>query len=151
MLDLERAVEKIKAVRAVADETRIPIVINARTEIYLLSIGQPETRYSETLRRLSAYRDAGADCLFAPGLKDPETIGRLAKDLQFPLNILAGPGWPSVPELEKLGVARISLGSGPMRATLGLLRRMAEELKTTGTYGKLEDSVTYAELNELLM
>ncbi len=71
-------------------------------------------------------------------------------DVKCPLNILAGPGFPSVPELEKLGVARVSLGSGPMRATLGLVRRIAEELKSAGTYEMLEGAVPYADVNELM-
>jgi 2-methylisocitrate lyase-like PEP mutase family enzyme len=149
LLDLQLAVEKIKAARLAAAELRVPMVVNARTDVYLLP-GDPDTQYSETLRRLIAFRDAGADCVFAPGLKDAETIGRLAKVLQCPLNILAVPGTPPIPELEKLGVARVSLGSGPMRATLGLLRRMAEELKTAGTYSALDAAVPYAEVNKIL-
>jgi 2-methylisocitrate lyase-like PEP mutase family enzyme len=149
LLDLQLAVEKIKAARAAAAELRVPMVVNARTDVYLLP-GDPATQYSETLRRLTAFRDAGADCVFAPGLKDAETIGRLVNAVQCPLNILAVAGTPSVPELEKLGVARVSLGSGPMRATLGLLRRMADELKATGTYSALEGAVPYAEVNKML-
>ena len=149
LLDLQLAVAKIKAVRVAAAELRVPMVVNARTDVYLLP-GDPDTQYSEALRRLTAYRDAGADCVFAPGLKDAETIGRLVNAVQCPLNILAVAGTPSVPELEKLGVARVSLGSSPMRATLGLLRRMAEELKTAGTYNALEGAVPYAEVNQLL-
>jgi 2-methylisocitrate lyase-like PEP mutase family enzyme len=98
---------------------------------------------------LTAFRDSGADCLFVPGLSDAATIRRLVADLGCPLNILAGPGSPSVPELEKLGVARVSLGSGPMRATLGLVQKIAQELKTNGTYGALEDSIPYADVNRL--
>ena len=128
----------------------LPIVLNARTDVYLLEIGAPEKRYDEGLRRLAAFRDAGADCVFVPGLRDPETIARLVEDLQCPVNILGGPGTPSVPELQKLGVARVSLGSGPMRATLGLLRRLAEELKSAGTYATLEGAVPYAELNRMM-
>jgi 2-methylisocitrate lyase-like PEP mutase family enzyme len=114
-----------------------------------LQVGPPEKRYEETLRRLSAFRDAGADCVFAPGLRDAETIQRLVAELGFPLNILAGPGSPSIPELEKLGVARVSLGSAPMRATLGLLRKVTQELKTAGTYRSLEDAPSHAEVNKL--
>jgi 2-methylisocitrate lyase-like PEP mutase family enzyme len=147
---LELAVEKVKAAREAAVHMRAQIVINARTDVYLLPGGNPDADYSEALRRLLAFRDAGADCVFAPGLKDAETIGRLAKAVECPLNILAVPGTPSIGELEKLGVARMSVGSGPMRATLGLLRRLAEELKTTGTYGALDGAVPYAELNKLL-
>jgi 2-methylisocitrate lyase-like PEP mutase family enzyme len=149
LLDLQLAVEKIKAVRVAAAELRVSMVVNARTDVYLLP-GDPDTQYPEALRRLTAFRDAGADCVFAPGLKDAETIGRLVNALQCPLNILAGAGSPSIPELEKLGVVRVSLGSGPMRATLGLLRRMAEELKAAGTYSALDTAVPYAEVNKML-
>ena len=83
---------------------------------------------------LQRFRDAGADCVFVPGVRDAETIGRMVADLRCPVNILAVPGSPSVSELAALGVKRISLGSGPMRAAMGLLRRLAEEVKTTGTY-----------------
>ena len=79
--------------------------------------------------------------MFVPGLRDAETIGRLVKDLQCPVNILVGPGFPAVPQLEKVGVARVSVGSGPMRATLGLVQRLAEELKSAGTYRALEGAI----------
>ncbi|MFZ0563810.1 MAG: isocitrate lyase/phosphoenolpyruvate mutase family protein [Terriglobales bacterium] len=150
LIGFELSVEKIKAARQAAVDVRAQIVINARTDVFLLPGGNPDADYSEALRRLIAFRDAGADCVFAPGLKDAETIGRLAKAVECPLNILAGPGTPSIPELAKLGVARVSVGSGPMRATLGLLRRLAEELKTSGTYSEMEGAVPYAEVNKLL-
>jgi 2-methylisocitrate lyase-like PEP mutase family enzyme len=149
LIDLVIAAEKIAAVREAAAELRLALVINARTDVYLLPTDDPGAQYSETLRRLIAYRNAGADCVFAPGLKDTETIARLVKDVECPLNILAVPGTPSIPELEKLGAARVSLGSGPMRATLGLLRRMAEELKATGTYSALDGAVPYADVNKM--
>ena len=97
-----------------------------------------------------AFRDAGAECVFVPGLRDPEIIRRIVVDVKCPVNILAGVGSPSVAELESLGVARVSLGSGPMRATLGLLRRMADELKTNGTYGALEGVPSHAEVNRMM-
>jgi 2-methylisocitrate lyase-like PEP mutase family enzyme len=71
-------------------------------------------------------------------------------DLQHPVNILAGPGSLSVAELRKLGVARISLGSGPMRAALGLLRRLAGELRSAGTYHLMEGAPPHAEMNKLM-
>jgi 2-methylisocitrate lyase-like PEP mutase family enzyme len=150
LIDLSLAVEKIKAARETAAQLRVPIVVNARTDVYLLPGAQAATGYYEAQRRLTAYRDAGADCVFAPGLKDPETIGRLVRELQCPVNILAVSGTPSVPELEKLGVARVSLGSGPMRATLRLLKRIAEELKATGTFSALEGAVPHAEMNRIM-
>ncbi len=147
---LELAVGKIRAARQAAMQLHAQIVINARTDVYLLAGGNPDADYAEALRRLLAFRDAGADCVFAPGLKDAETIGRLAKAVDCPLNILAGVGTPSIPDLAKQGVARVSVGSGPMRATLGLLRRMAEELKTSGTYTAMEGSLPHADVNKLL-
>ncbi len=150
LLTLERAVEKIKAARDTAAQLRVPIVLNARTDIYLLPGGNPDADFQEAVRRLVAFRDAGADCVFAPGLKDADTISRLVKSVQCPLNILAGPGTPPIAELEKLGVARVSVGSGFMRATLGLLRRAAEELKSAGTYSAIANGVPYAEVNKLL-
>jgi len=150
LVELPLQLEKIRAVREMASRLRIPLVLNARTDMYLLQIGDPAERYDETVRRLSAFREAGADCVFAPGLRDAPTIGRLVADLKCPVNILAGPGSPSVPELSKLGVARVSLGSATMRATVGCLRRIAEELKATGTYSKLEDAPSHAEMNRMM-
>jgi 2-methylisocitrate lyase-like PEP mutase family enzyme len=150
LIALELAVEKIKAAREAAMQLQAQIVVNARTDVYLLAGGNPDADYSEAVRRLVAFRDAGADCVFAPGLKDAGTIARLAKAVECPLNILAGPGTPSIPDLAKLGVARVSLGSGPMRATLGLLQRIAEELKASGTYGAMDGAVPYVDVNKLL-
>jgi 2-methylisocitrate lyase-like PEP mutase family enzyme len=150
LLKLEDAVMKIKAVKETAAQTRAPLVINARTDIYLLTGGDPEADYEEAVRRLLAYRDAGADCVFAPGLKDAETIRRLVKAVQCPLNILAVPGTPPIEELQRLGVARVSIGSGFMRATLTALRGMAEELKNSGTYSALETAIPYSEVNRIL-
>jgi 2-methylisocitrate lyase-like PEP mutase family enzyme len=150
LIDLPLQLERIHAVREAGVKSGLPLVLNARTDVYLSQVGPPETRYDHTLRRLRAFREAGADCVFAPGLRDSETIARLAKDLQCPLNILAGPGFPSVSELEKLGVARVSLGSAPVRATLGLLQRIAEELRTSGTYHALEGAPAHNDVNKML-
>jgi 2-methylisocitrate lyase-like PEP mutase family enzyme len=150
LADLALQLQKIRAVQEAATQAGVPIVLNARTDVYLLRVGAPETRYDLALQRLSAFRDAGADCLFLPGVGDAATIGRMVADLKFPINILAGPGSPSVPELERLGVARVSLGSALIRAALGLVRRMAEELKATGTYGTLAGAPAHADLNRML-
>src|SRR5207253_2621793 len=150
LLDLPLQIEKINAVLEEARRTGVPIVLNARTDVYLLEVGAPKRRYELALKRLAAFRDAGADCLFVPGVRDSETIRRVVVDLQHPINILAGPGSSSIPELEKLGVARVSLGSAPMRATLGLLRRMAEELKSSGTYRTMEAAHSHADVNRMI-
>jgi 2-methylisocitrate lyase-like PEP mutase family enzyme len=150
LADLSLQVERIRAIREAAAKFDVALVLNARTDVYLLQVGEMSGRYDETMRRLSAFRDAGADCLFAPGVRDAETIGRLAKDLHCPLNVLAVPGGPSVGDLSALGVKRISLGSGPMRAAMGVLRRLAEEVKTKGTWSAMEDAPSHAEMNELM-
>jgi 2-methylisocitrate lyase-like PEP mutase family enzyme len=150
LVDLPLQLEKIGAVKETVHTSGVPIFLNARTDVYLLEIGKPESRYEVALKRLSAFRDAGAECLFVPGLRDAETIRRIVSEVRHPVNILAGPGSPSIPELQSLGVARVSLGSSPFRATLGLLRRMAQELRTTGTYRTLEDAPSHADVNRWL-
>jgi len=150
LAELSLQVEKIRAVKEAALKTGVLLVLNARTDVYLKEVGAPGSRYDETIRRLVAYRDAGADCVFVPGLREMESIGWLVRDVQCPVNILGGPGSPSVPELEKLGVARVTVGSSAMRATLGLVRRIAEELKSSGTYATLEGGIAYGDVNKML-
>jgi 2-methylisocitrate lyase-like PEP mutase family enzyme len=151
LVDLSLQLEKIKAVREAAIKTGVLLVLNARTDVYLRGVGPTDDeRYRLALERVLAFRDAGADCVFVPGLRDPATINRLVSEVQCPLNILAQAGYPSIPELEKLGVARVSIGSGAMRAGLGLLKRLAGELKTSGTYSQLEGAISGTELNNLM-
>jgi len=147
LIDLAEQVETIRAIRAATPA----MVINARTDIYLASIGEEGSRFDRTVERLNAYREAGADCLFAPGVRDRETIGRLAKAVHGPLNILGTTGSPTVAELQALGVARMSVGSGPMRATLGLVDRIARELFDHGTFETMTTgAIPYADVNKLL-
>jgi 2-methylisocitrate lyase-like PEP mutase family enzyme len=151
LLEIADQLERVRTVRRVADSSGVPLVLNARTDVYLLQAGAPETRYSETVRRANTYRDAGADCLFVPGVRDAETIGNLVHAIRGPVNILATRGTPPIPELQRLGVARVSVGSGPMRATLSLIRRIAEELLRDGTYHSFTEGVMdYAEANRLM-
>jgi len=150
LAELPVQLERIRSIREAAAKFEVPLVLNARTDVYLLQVGDPAKRYDEAVRRLSAFRDAGADCVFVPGLRDAETIGRIVRDLRCPVNVLAVPGSPSVAELAALGVRRISLGSGPMRAAMGLLRRLAEEVRTKGTYSALEDAPSHAEMNAMM-
>ncbi len=145
--DLAEQTGLIRAIRSATPK----MVINARTDIFLNAIGEEATRFDRAVERLNAYRDAGADCLFAPGVRDRDTIARLVKAVRGPLNILAGPGSPAIPELQELGVARVSVGSGAMRATLGLVDRIAKELRERGSYTSMtEGAMAYAEVNRLL-
>jgi 2-methylisocitrate lyase-like PEP mutase family enzyme len=150
LTDLLLQLDRIHAIRETAAKSSVPFVLNARTDVYLLQLGEPATRYDEAVRRLAAFRDAGADCVFVPGVRDAETIKRIVADLKCPVNILAVPGSPSVSELTQLGVKRISLGSGPMRSAIGQLRRLAVELMTSGTYHQMEGAPSHAEMNQLM-
>jgi 2-methylisocitrate lyase-like PEP mutase family enzyme len=144
-------VEKIRAIRETASSLGVPLVLNVRTDIYLMPIGPAETRFDRTVERLRSYHQAGADCLFAPGLRDGETIRKLVAALDGPLNILLMPDGPSLSELEKMGVARASAGSAVMRATLSLVQRIGKELMQAGNYDFLFDrTIPHAELNRLL-
>jgi 2-methylisocitrate lyase-like PEP mutase family enzyme len=150
-VEVSLQVAKIQAIRTAGESLGVPVVLNARTDIYLMPIGPAETRFERTVQRLHAYRDAGADCLFVPGLRDGETIAKLVQALRAPLNILMTAGAPTLRELEAMGVARASAGSGIMRAALGLTRRVARELLESGTYtSMLEGAVPYAEVNAML-
>jgi 2-methylisocitrate lyase-like PEP mutase family enzyme len=151
LVDLNLQKEIIGAVLEAAAGTSVPLVLNARTDIFLYGIGPAETRLARTIERLNAYRAAGAQSLFAPGVTDKETITQLAREVAGPLNILATIGTPPVAELQQLGVARVSVGSGPMRATLGYLRRMASELREEGVFKLMTaDALAYADANLLI-
>jgi len=147
---VERAAERVRAVREVARELGVPLVINARTDVFLEGSGTRDALLADAIARLGAYRDAGADCLFPIGLRDPDAIRRLTSQLEHPVNILAGPGAPSVGELGELGVARISLGGGPQRAALATLSTIAEEVRDHGTYVAMQTMLTHRELDEMV-
>lgn len=147
LVDLALQVEKIRAVRQMADTFGVPLVINARTDVYEKLDRNDKTLPDQAIQRGNAYSQAGADCVFVIDVSDRETIGRLVRAIDAPVNILAGSGSPSIAELEQLGVARVSFGSIPMRATMSLARQIAEELKKRGTYRFARDIITYAEVN----
>ncbi|MFJ6721338.1 MULTISPECIES: isocitrate lyase/phosphoenolpyruvate mutase family protein [unclassified Streptomyces] len=142
--------DRIAAARAAADAAGVPLYINARVDTYLFGLGDPDTRLDATLARAATYLRAGASGVFVPGVTDPATVAELAKGIDAPLNVLVGPGAPTVAELGALGASRVSLGSAVAGAAYAVVRRATEELLTTGTYGALRDGLPYGELNSLL-
>jgi 2-methylisocitrate lyase-like PEP mutase family enzyme len=150
LADPLRAEERIRAVRAAGEASGVPIVINARTDVFLATRDHDQAALRAAIERLARYRDAGADCGYPIGLRDPALIAVLVRELDFPINILAGPGGPTVRDLETLGVARISLGGAPQRAALRVLSRVAAELADTGTYRALEEGIGGEELDALI-
>ena len=147
----DEQVRRIAAIRAVGERAGVHVGINARTDIYLAQIGAPETRLERTVARLRRYVAAGADCVFVPAVKDEPTIRELVEAVHAPVNILAMPGSPSIARMKELGVARVSTGSGPMRSSMALMRRIATELLTTGTYENLTRDLNYADANALFL
>jgi 2-methylisocitrate lyase-like PEP mutase family enzyme len=150
-VELSLQVRNIRTIRETSAALGVSVVINARTDVYLMPIGPVGTRFERTIERLRAYREAGADCLFVPGLCDREIIAKLVKALNGPLNILASAGCPSLDELEKMGVARVSAGSSAMRAAMGAFQRVAKDWLAHGSYDSLlQVTVPYDELNRMM-
>jgi 2-methylisocitrate lyase-like PEP mutase family enzyme len=148
-LSLDEQVRRIRALRAAADSVGVPVVLNARCDIYLAALGPAETRFERTVERMKAYAEAGADCLFVPAVVDEDTIIRLVQASPLPLNILATAGAPPVARLQQLGVRRVSMGSGPARAAMSMALVVAEELRDSGTYTSFTSArLSYAAAQE---
>jgi 2-methylisocitrate lyase-like PEP mutase family enzyme len=151
LIDLNLQLEKIMALRQASQDFGVPLVLNARTDAYWWKGAKPESRMKETVARANAFRAAGADCIFIPGMYDPGEIKAFLRESPGPLNILAIPTAPSIPELEAVGVRRVSIGSGGYRAALGLMRKLALQLRDEGTYTPIgEYAIPFAEINNLL-
>ncbi|KAA9038003.1 isocitrate lyase/phosphoenolpyruvate mutase family protein [Ginsengibacter hankyongi] len=148
LIDEMEFCERISAIRALSDSLGFHLVINARTDSFYTSTGSSQEKLSESIKRGNKYREAGADCIFVQPVWEKEMIATLVKEINAPINILSNPAFggggllPSVSELQDLGVARLSLGSGLMKATLALIKKVADELSEKGTYDLLLDTLT---------
>lgn len=129
LVPLERQVERLRAVRQAADAAAVPVVINARVDVFIRNAGEPDTQLDEAIRRGKAYLEAGADCIYPIVLSDPERIEILVRALAAPINIMLRPNGPSRQTLAELGVARISLATGLFRRAMSEVQRALEELK----------------------
>ncbi|HYM57921.1 MAG TPA: isocitrate lyase/phosphoenolpyruvate mutase family protein [Solirubrobacteraceae bacterium] len=119
---------RVAAAVAAAERSGVGLVVNARTDVYLVEAGEPGGRLAAALERGRAYRDAGAACIFVPGVGDPGEIGRLVEGMEAPVSVLATADGPSLSELRELGVARVSFGPGPLGVALAALQRAAGAL-----------------------
>ena len=147
LIDEMEFCERISAIRALSDSLGFHLVINARTDSFYTSSGSTHEKLAESIRRGNKYREAGADCIFVQPVWEKETIRTLVKEINAPINILSNPSIgaglpPSVQELQDLGVARLSLGSSLMKATLALIKKVADELSGKRTYTVLSDVMT---------
>ena len=152
LYNVQTQMRKIETIRKVAELLEVPLVINARTDALLVGPGDNQRKIKDVIERGRAYMKAGADCVFPVGAIDMKTISEIVSQLDSPVNILANPGVPSVAELKRIGVKRVSVGSGVERATLGLVKRIALELRDTGTYKNLLEGAppTHQEANNLV-
>jgi 2-methylisocitrate lyase-like PEP mutase family enzyme len=143
------AVERVRAARAAIDASGVPVVLTARCEAWL--VGDPDAART-ALDRLVAFADAGADCLFAPGVREPEAIAALVKAVApRPVNVLVSSPSPSltVPRLAELGVRRVSVGSALARVAWGGFMRAARALADEGSFAGLADAAPFAELDRV--
>jgi 2-methylisocitrate lyase-like PEP mutase family enzyme len=146
---LERALERVRAARAAIDASGIPAVLTARCEAWLVGDRDPARTARE---RLVAFAEAGADCLFAPGVRDADTIAELvAAVAPKPLNVVMPGVVPGLTlgKLAQLGVRRVSLGSALSRVAWGAFLRTARELAESGSFDGLAGAAPFAEMNEL--
>ncbi len=149
LVELSLQLEKLKAVREAGRHAGVDIVLNARTDSYLRAQSASD-QFRDTVERAAAYRDAGADCIFVPGVADAKTVAALLQELHCPLNLLVTAASPPLAELKRLGIARVTFGSGPMRAAMRLLQGLAREALQGGTWSTLQGMVSHAEMNNLM-
>lgn len=143
LFGLDEAADRIAAARAAAPSGTF--VLNARTDTYFA--GTTEDVFAETVERAVRYVDAGADCVFVPGVVEQDTIRRLAAAIPGPVNMVAGlANTIDAPTLFSLGVTRVSLGGSLARAALSMVERAGRELLDSGTLGFLDGAIGYADL-----
>ena len=140
----EVAVERIRAARRAIDESGTRVVLTGRSEGFI--VGRPDL--AETIRRLEAYADAGADCLYAPGVRSKEDITAIVRAVApKPVNVLVGGDFTTLYRLAELGVRRISVGGALARAAWGGFLAAAEEIAQQGTFSRLARAVPFDAIN----
>lgn len=146
---IDDAAARIRAARAAASAAGVPIVINARVDLYLKHVGDEATRFTETVRRAEAYLAAGADCIFVFAVADIDLIKKLTAAIKAPVNVVGRAGGPGLKALEAAGVARVSIASGASMVVMSTIQRIAEELHQKGEFDILKASITRVEAQKL--
>ena len=146
---IDDAAARIRAARDAARAAGVPLVINARIDLYLKNIGDAQTRFDETVRRAKAYLAAGANCIYPFALADMDTIARLVQAIGAPINIVARDNSPPVAEFERIGVARITVAAGPSLVVMSLIRKIGTELRDSGRFDILAHSMSRPEAQQL--
>lgn len=144
LFEFSMSVERVRAARTAIDESRTGVVLTARSEGFI--VGRPDLR--ETIRRLTAYAAAGADCLYAPGIRDPKDIAAVVDAVApKPVNVLVGAPFTTVAQLADLGVRRISVGGALARAAWGGFLTAAREIADQGTFRSLASAIPFDQIN----
>jgi 2-methylisocitrate lyase-like PEP mutase family enzyme len=151
LVEMAQQLRKIKAVMETKRDLGSEFFLNARVDSFHVMPDDPKRALHEAIHRGNAYAEAGGDCIFYLGLHSAETIGKVAKEVQAPISILAGPQSPSVKALQDLGVARVSYGSGFLKAAITGAKRLAQEIIETGTCNLLKDGMQTPELAALVL
>jgi 2-methylisocitrate lyase-like PEP mutase family enzyme len=141
--------QRIRVAREAAAIVNGDVVINARTDVFLNEVGPAESRLDHTVQRANIYRDAGADCIFVPGVMDPVVIAQLVQRIGAPLNVLVRKSSPPIAELKRLGVARVSAGPRIAEAAYTFAHLAAREMLEQGTYSRLQHSLGFADIDDL--
>ncbi|MGL5823327.1 MAG: isocitrate lyase/PEP mutase family protein [Nocardioides sp.] len=150
LFDAAEQAERLRAGRLAAQRAGLPdLMINARTDVFLFGIGAEEGRLDDVIGRAALYAEAGADCLFVPGLVDLSALTALVSATSLPVSVMAGPGAPTVAEFEAVGVRRVSLGTTTTQSAYTVTQRAATEALTKGTYHELEGALDFGALNGL--
>ena len=150
LVEISEQLRKIKAVMETKRELGSEFFLNARVDAFHVFPDDPKKALDEAIRRGNAYAEAGGDCIFYLFLHSAEIIGRIAKEVKAPISILAGPQSPSVTQLQDLGVARVSYGSGFLKAAITGAKRLAQEILEKGTCDLLKDGVQTPEISALV-
>jgi 2-methylisocitrate lyase-like PEP mutase family enzyme len=147
---IEQQTEQIRAIRKAGEGRGVHIVINARSDAYWEGERIFADPLAEAIKRCRAYHEAGADCIFLPGLTDAALIARAVKETDAPMNLLARSGMPSLDELKRLGVRRLSFGAAPSRLAWGFFRHQLQEFsRGKNPEALLGGEISFAELNAL--
>jgi 2-methylisocitrate lyase-like PEP mutase family enzyme len=151
LVELSEQLGKIKAVMETKRALGSEFFLNARVDAFHVMTDDPKKVADEAIRRGNAYAEAGGDCIFYLNLHSRDTIGLVAREVKAPISILAGPQSPSVSELQDLGVARVSYGSGFLKAAIGAARRLAQEILDKGTVTALKEGMQTPEISALVI
>ncbi len=150
LVDVNEQLEKIAAVMETKHSLGSEFFLNARVDSFVVITDDPKKALSESIRRGNAYGEAGADCIFYMNVVSRDSIAQVVKEVKAPVSILARPENPGVAELQTLGVARVSYGAAFSRAAISAVRRLAMEIRESGTITALKDAISSPEMAALV-